>query len=82
MQITNIRELKTNTKKVLATMTQKGPIVLTRRGIPVALMRSLGSKELDIRFSPLWERIRISAETAGYKPKDINRLIVSARSER
>ena len=82
MQIANIRELKTNTKRVLANMVQRGPVVLTKRGKPVALMRSLSLRELDIRFAPLWERIRFAAESAGYKPKDIDRLIASVRSAR
>lgn len=82
MRMINVRELKIETKRVLGSMLLKGPVLITRRGKPIALMRSLSSKELDIRFGPLWDRIRIAAENAGYKPKDITRLIAAVRSRR
>lgn len=80
MQVANIRELKINTKKVLGPMLNHGPVLLTKRGKPIALMRSLSSQELDFRFAPLWERIKIAAEKAGYTSKSVNRLIASIRS--
>ena len=78
----NVRELKNETKKVLGSLLLKlkGPIVVTRRGRPIALIRSLSSKELDVRFGSLWDRIRVAAESAGYKPKDVRRLVSSVRS--
>ena len=82
MRTVNVRELKIETKKVLGSWLLKGPVLVTRRGKPIALIRALGSRELDIRFGSLWDRIRIAAENAGYKPKNIKRLIASARAKR
>ncbi len=42
--------------------------------------RAKSAKELDIRFDSLWDRLRLAAEAAGYRAKDVPRLIASVRS--
>lgn len=79
MEFTNIRALKLETNKVLESSKKKGPVVITRNGKPVALLRSIDDKDLELRFSQLWNRIRAAAERAGFSQKDIDRLIREVR---
>lgn len=80
MRFANVRELKIDTARVLELSRRAGPVVVTRRGRPVAIIRGITEKDLKERFSDLWERIREAAERAGYGRRDVNRLIAEARS--
>lgn len=82
MRIANIRELKLETKRVLGWMARDGPVLITRRGKPVAILRGLEAGEWESRFDSLWNRLRIAAERAGYSSGDISRLIGSVRSRK
>lgn len=80
MRFANVRELKLETNKVLEMSRQKGPVIITRRGKPVALIRGIKEEDFAQRFDRLWERIRLAAERSGYGHKDVDRLIAEIRA--
>lgn len=82
MRFANIRELKLETNKILALSKMRGPVIVTRNGKPVALLRSIGEDDLSINAAPLWENIKKSAEKSGYKIKDVKKLIKHVRSSK
>lgn len=79
MRFANIRELKLETNKVLALSKRNGPVVVTRNGYPVALLRVISEDDLGLKMGPLWERVRTAAQRAGYRAKDVQRLVKKAR---
>ncbi len=79
MRFANIRQLKLETNKVLNLSRKNGPVVVTRRGRPVALLRTISENDLAFRIGPLWNRLRRAAERAGYGPDDVEKLIKQVR---
>ena len=79
MRFANIRELRLETNKVLEISKKKGPIVVTRRGRPIALIRTINENDLTYSIRTLWNRLRTAAERAGYGHKDVEKLIKEAR---
>lgn len=79
MRFVNIRELKLNTNKVIKLSGKNGPLVVTRRGRPVAVLRSISEEDLSFKIKPLWNRLRLAAERNGYRPADIEKLIKKVR---
>jgi prevent-host-death family protein len=82
MRFANIRELKLETNKVLEMSRKKGPIVVTRRGRPIALIRTINEEDFSYSLKPLWDRLRIAAGNAGYGPGDVEKLIKEARASK
>lgn len=82
MLFANIRELKLETNKLLNLSLQRGPVVITRRGKPVAILRGI-EKESNTFFTyrEVLDKIRRAAEKAGYGPRDIEGLITRVRKE-
>ena len=79
MRFINIRELKLNTNKVINLSEKNGPLVVTRRGRPVAVLKSISEEDLSFKIKPLWNNLRLAAERAGYGPEDVEKLIKKAR---
>ena len=79
MEFATIRELKHKTSKVIETGKSNGPVIVTRRGKPVALLRAVESGDLEIRLKPLWKRLRAAAEKNSYSGKDVNKIINNVR---
>ena len=77
MRFANIRELRLETNKVLALTNKNGPVVLTKRGKPIAMLRKIN--EDDLIISSLWKRIRQAAERTGYGLNDVEKLIKTSR---
>lgn len=80
MQFANVRELKLQTNKILELSRKYGPVIVTRRGRPVAFLRTISEDDLMVGIKPQWNRLRQAAERAGYKSKDIEKLIKSVRA--
>ena len=79
MRFVNIRELKLDTNKVLNLSKINGPVIITRRARPVALLRAIDEGDIDLKIGSLWKRLKVAAESAGYKAKDVKRLIKQVR---
>lgn len=82
MRFANVRELKLNTNRVLAMTKKEGPVVVTRHGKPVAILRSINENDLTIKAAPLWDRLQVAAKQAGYGPSDVEKLIKRSRKEK
>jgi prevent-host-death family protein len=82
MRFSNVRELKLDTNKVLSMSKKSGPVVVTRKGKPVAILRSIRESDLSINVGSLWDRIRESAERSGFGAEDVTRLIRAVRTKR
>ena len=82
MRFTNVRELKLETNKVLALSKTRGPVVITRKGKPVAFLRSITEDDLSINVGSLWNRVKTSAERSGYGPEDVEKLIATVRTSK
>ncbi len=80
MQFANIRELKLETNKILELSRKHGPIIVTRRGRPVAFLRTISEADYEVGITPLWNRLRQAAARAGYTAKDVEKLIKRARA--
>jgi len=80
VRFTNVRELKLETNKVLELSEKNGPVVVTRRGHPIAILRTITEESLTLKIAPLWNRVRKAAERAGYGPNDVEKLIKQVRS--
>lgn len=80
MRFANIRELRLETNKVLALSRRNGPVVVTRNGYPIALLRVISEDDFDLKIGPLWKRLKIAAERAGYRAKDVQRLLKKVRT--
>jgi len=57
---------------------KKGPVIVTRRGQPVAIVKAITKDQVNI--GSLWESIRRAAERAGYGPEDVEKLIQKSRA--
>ncbi|MCL5674486.1 MAG: type II toxin-antitoxin system prevent-host-death family antitoxin [Candidatus Omnitrophica bacterium] len=80
MIFANIRELKLETGKILELSRKNGPVMVTKRGQPVAIIRGIkkGSQSV-FTYSEVLNNIRQAAEKSGYRLKDVNRLINEVR---
>ena len=79
MIFANIRELKLETNKVLNWTRKKGPVVVTRHGRPVALLKNISEENMEVQIPSLWNRLRQAAERSGYALKDVDQLIKETR---
>lgn len=79
MYFANVRSLKVDTAKILALCPKKGPVIITRRGQPIAVLRSLDPAQAWKQFDALWGRLRRAAARAGYRRADVDRLIAEVR---
>ncbi len=82
MEFATIRELKHETNKVIQTGKSNGPVIVTRRGKPVALLRAVDSNDLEIKLKPLWKRLRSAAAKSGYNKNSVDKLIKDARKSK
>ena len=82
MRFANIRELKLETNKVIEMGKKEGPVVVTRRGRPIALIRTIGENDFTYSVKTLWNRLRVAAKRAGYGPGDVEKLIREARTSK
>ncbi|MBI5554295.1 MAG: hypothetical protein HY920_00375 [Elusimicrobia bacterium] len=80
MQFANVRELKLETNKILELSRKHGPIIVMRRGHPVAFLRTISEADFAVSITPLWNRLRQAAEHAGYTAKDVEKLIKRSRA--
>jgi prevent-host-death family protein len=80
MKFANIRELKLETNKVLSFSKQGGPVVITQKGKPVALLRSISEDDFSVNVNALWDRVRKAAEKKDYTPDNIDTLIKTVRT--
>ena len=80
MVFVTVRELKHHTPRVLQLSQRKGPVVVTRNGRPVAVLRTASLEDLALKG--LWERLRHAADRAGFRRRDVERLIAQVRAER
>jgi len=80
MQIVNMRDLKLHTRQVIQAMLSDGYAIITRRGRPIAMMTPIPEKEISDAFNALRQRMRKTAEKAGYSLKDVPRIIAEARA--
>lgn len=79
MFFANVRSLKVETAKILAQSVKGGPVIITRRGQPIAVLRSLNPAEAWKQFDSLWTRLRRAAQQAGYRQRDVDKLIAQVR---
>ena len=82
MQFANVRSLKVQTARVLALSAKKGPVIITRRGQPFAVLRALDPDAAWKEFDGLWKRLREAGRRAGYKRGAVDRLITEVRKAR
>jgi len=82
MVFVTVRALKHQTPDVLRLSERKGPVVVTRRGRPVAVLRATQPGDVALQFQELWERLRQAARRAGVRRGDVERLIAQVRAER
>jgi prevent-host-death family protein len=75
----NVRALKVETAKVLTLSRKKGPVIITRKGQPIAVLRYLDPDKAWKEFDTLWVRLRQAARKAGYGRRDVERLIAEVR---
>lgn len=80
MEFVTIRELKHKTPQVLRLSQRKGPIVVTRNGRPVAVLRTASSEDWASQLGELWERLRQAARRSGFRRKDVEKLIAEVRA--
>ncbi|MBU0951866.1 MAG: hypothetical protein KKH91_03430 [Elusimicrobia bacterium] len=79
MRFANIRELKLETNRVLKLSDKFGPVVITRKGHPIALLRTLSEDAFSVNINSLWARTREAAKRAGYGLQDVDKLIKDVR---
>lgn len=82
MVFVTIRELKHHTPEVLQMSGRKGPVVVTRNGRPVAVLRAAKAEDLESQLGEIWQRFRRAADRAGFRRGDVERLIARVRSEK
>lgn len=75
MRFANVRELKFETNKIIELSRKIGPIVVTRRGGPVALLRTISDDDFAFGIKSLCNRLRQAAERSGFSAKDVEKLI-------
>jgi|GEM_PF-1555448 hypothetical protein len=69
MRFANVRELKLETSRILMLNEEAGPIVLTKHGKPVALLKSITEDDLTLKLPDVLDRIGVKVRTAGFKHK-------------
>ncbi len=79
MHFANVRALKVETARILALTLKRGPVIITRRGQPIAVLRSLDPDQAWKEFDALWGRLRQAARKAGYRRGDVERLVAEVR---
>jgi prevent-host-death family protein len=79
MEFVTMRQLKHQTPQVLRLSQRKGPVVVTRNGRPVAVMRAASLEDLALQLGTLWHRFRQAARRAGFRRADVERLIAQVR---
>jgi prevent-host-death family protein len=82
MRFANIRELKLETNKIMEEAASYGSVIVTRKGKPIALIGPISEDDISIKLGGLWPRLRASAESAGYGPKDVDALIRKSRHKK
>lgn len=82
MVFVTVRELKHHTPQVLQMSQRRGPVVVTRSGRPVAVLRTASLEDLALQFEGVWARIRQAARRAGFRRQDVEHLIARVRAER
>ena len=82
MRFANVRSLKVDTARILSLSAKKGPVIITRRGQPIAVLRALDPEQAWRQFDALWARLKAAARRAGYGPKDVDRLIAAVRKRK
>ncbi len=65
MKFANIRELKLETNRVLKMTEKNGPVVILRKGKPVAVVSSVSEKDFSLRVNEPALKIRKNAGRAG-----------------
>ena len=81
MKFANIRELKLDTNTLLEQAETYGPVVVTRNGKPVAMIRSITEDDLTLQVKSLWPGLKKSAQKAGYTKKSVTKLIKQTRGK-
>ncbi len=80
MEFVTMRELKHRTPQVLRLSQRKGPVVVTRNGRPVAVLRTAHPEDVALQFSQLWERLRQAGQRSGFRRQDVEKLIAQVRA--
>lgn len=80
MTFVTVRELKHHTPQVLQLSRRKGPVVVTRNGRPVAVLRTASAEGLTLQLGAAWKRLREAAHRAGFRAQDVERLIAQVRA--
>lgn len=80
MEFVTVRDLKHKTPQVLRLSQRRGPVVVTRHGRPVAVLRTASREDWASQFGEVWERIRQAADRAGFRRRDVERLIAQVRA--
>ncbi len=81
MEFVTMRQLKHQTPQVLRLSQRKGPVVVTKNGRPVAVLRAASLEDLALQIQGLWERFRQAAERSGFRSRDVERLISQVRAQ-
>jgi len=81
MEFVTMRQLKHQTPGVLRLSQRKGPVVVTRNGRPVAVLRTATLEDLALQVEGLWGRFRQAAERAGLRRQDVDRVIAQVRAQ-
>ncbi len=79
MRFANIRELKLSTNKVLNICKRNGPVIVTRRGKPIVLLRNISENDFTFSVKTLWNRLRHAAGRSGYTIADVEELVRGSR---
>lgn len=83
MLFANIRELKLQTSEVIERTGREGPVMITKRGKPVAILRGIGENESRLyTCGEVISRMRKAAERSGYRGRDVEKLIAEVRAGR
>ena len=83
MLFANMRELKLKTSEVIERTGKEGPVMITKRGKPVAILRGIGKKEGRLyTYGEVISNMRKAAEKAGYRARDVEKLIAEVRENR
>jgi prevent-host-death family protein len=82
MLFANMRELKLKTSEVIERTGKEGPVMITKRGKPVAILRGIGEEDNLYTYGEVFSKMRKAAEKAGYKAKDVEKLIAQVRENR
>lgn len=81
MEFVTMRQLKHQTPGVLRLSQRKGPVVVTRNGRPVAVLRAATLDDLAMQVEGLWGRFRQAAKRVGLRRQDVDRVIAHVRAQ-